>query len=516
MAAPQFNRNRLPDSHQDIFAQLRHLERTELEVTEPGPLAPTAQRVLKKNKGAVQTPIPGCLGRQFGRSFAFYIYGFRIGHFLTKKNKNRRRQKRHNRRSRAKAPSHGLGASIGAKLGGWAEKGIGRLFGFGEYQEALEKHVGSSVVVPEESPQMNSIVAPLSSNDLVPVMHAYGEGSVVIRRREFVKNVDIATGETLLTFQVNPGSRSGAGGENLFPWLSQIAPSYQSFQIAGLSIEYVPLSGYAVSSDSAALGTVGISFVYDNISDTYSEWPYTSFESLLNLSGAVSGTPATPMSCYLECDPKTRLRNAQLVRTHQSIADPNYSRQDFDYAALAIRTGGSQNATKAVCGQIWVTYEILLHLPRVPDPFVGTVVEYIDPVWQPLLLDLRALLNVKGGQTDKEIIDRNEAIALIRAQMAGIPYRLAYAQAEAALQRSALNPPPPEEVVEELPAILARLNEGKEEYVPVRASSSGVVKLSSDALIDPTAFVSIDKAPSGWQTIRNRSRMQSPAPSTSG
>lgn len=448
---------------------------------------------------------------------AFYIYGFRIGHFLTKKNKNktRRRQKRHNRRSRVKAPSHGVGATLGAKLGSWAEKGIGRLFGFGEYQQALEKHVGGSVITPEESPQMNSIVAPLSSNDLVPVMHEYGEGSIVVRRREFVTNVDIATDEKLKTFQVNPGSTSGMGGATLFPWLSEIAPSYQTFQISGLSIEYVPLSGYAVGSESAALGTVGIAFVYDNISDNSSEWPYTTFQSLLNLSGAVSGTPATPMSCYLECDPTTRLRNAQLVRTHQTIADPNYSRQDYDYAALAIRTGGSQNASTAICGQIWVTYDMWLHLPRIPDPFPGTVLDYIDPVWQPLLLDLRNLLNVTEAQTDEEIIDRNEAVALIRAQLSGIPYRLAYAQALAELQRSALGPPPAA-VVDELPAILARLIEEKKDYAPVRPDLSGRMMIPTDTLVDPKALGSHQKGPAGWHTVRNRSGLQSPAPSISG
>jgi len=464
----------------------------------------------------VQIPIPGSLGRQPGRLIAFTSTDLGSDHFLKNHNhknhkRNKPRRKRRNRRTHVKAPSHGLGATIGAKLGGWAEKGLGKLFGFGEYKESLERHVGGAVTAPEESPSMNSVVAPLSTNDLVPVMHEYGEGSTVIRRREFVRNIDIATDEKLAHFQVNPGRTSDSGGQVLFPWLSSIATSYQTYQIIGLALEYVPLSGYAVSSESAALGTVGIAFVYDNISDGDSEWPYTSFPSLLNLSGAVSGTPATPMSCYLECDPASRLRNAQLVRTHQSVSDPNYSRQDYDYAALAIRTGGSQNAVKAVCGQLWVTYEIVLHAPRVPDPFTGTVLEYIDPVWKPLLEDLRALLNVQGGQTDEELIDRNEAIALIRAQFAGIPYRLAYAQAEAALRRAALLPPPPvssDMVIETLPDILARLDAEKNDYQPARPQIDGRIVIPPESATDPRAL-------SGWQTIRSRSRLgaQSPAPS---
>ena len=217
------------------------------------------------------------------------------------------------------------------------------------------------------------------------------------------------------------------------------------------------------------------------------------------------------MSCYLECDPATKLRNAQLVRTHRSISDPDYSRQDYDYADLAIRTGGSQNTDAATCGQLWVTYEIVLHAARVPDPNTDNIIQYIDPVWHQPLEDLQALLNVKGPQTDLEIIDRNEAIAIIRAQFAGIPYRLAYAQAEAAMRRAQLNYTPPDGQ-DSLPEVLKRLEEGKDaaDSGPVAtAIMQGKVLLSKESLVDPAAM-------SGWQTIRNRHTAQSPAPSVSG
>lgn len=454
-----------------------------------------------------------------------YIYGFGDDHFLnnnkkTRRGKTRRRSRRKGRHGKQVQQRPGIGQTIGAKLGGFAEEAlrkspVGRLFGMGEYKEALahETGVGVEEIASGDLPTTNSMVAPLSSNELVPVMHSSKEGSIVVSRREFITTVEIKNQENYLVFPINPGL------DKIFPWLSTtVAQGFQSYNILGLAIEYVPLSGYAVGSNSAALGTVGMAFLYDIISDDMDsgEWPVGDFKGLLNLEGAVSGTPATPMSCYLECDPALRPRNTQLIRTPQTIpAANNYSLQDYDYGQFLIRFGGSQNTdTPFVCGQLWVTYEIALHFPRAPDTFTGlSILDYMDPLYRDMLKDYLVAQAESGPFTNEAGIARAEALGLLRANFSTPGYLTAYARALADLRRAELaaDTAPPTT----LPDFLRMCEEYKGESAP-QLQPGDTVRLTQESLVDPKALV---KDQFGWQTVKTggvRSALQSPAPSLRG
>jgi len=310
-------------------------------------------------------------------------------------NKNKKKVARGPRKSRrgarapnremAKSPNLGesIGATLGSKLGGFVHRTIGRLFGKGEYRQALASETGvgaEEIAEPNATPEVNSLVQPLSNQDLVPIVHSGREGTIVIRKREFVRTLTISDVAVLSSFKVNPGRLT------LFPWLFRMARNFQEYKVLGLAMEYVPTSGFAVGSTNAALGQVVMAFQYNVIYQNGTSFPATSDIALLNMAGATSCSPAAVGACYLECAEHLRTQNQRFVYTEDPSLLEAHSLQNIDVAEFFVRTSGAQNNTFFNCGQLWVTYEIELSLPRVQDPAAlldGSVYsEAIDLYWE--------------------------------------------------------------------------------------------------------------------------------------
>jgi len=279
-------------------------------------------------------------------------------------------------------------------LGGFAQKKIGRIFGMGEYKEALANEIGTSSDQIREgnAPEVNSLVAPLSTNELVPVMHHDAEGTIRITRREFVGTIDIRTSGSTQRYIIEPGNAVA------FPWLNTMAKNFQQYAFLGFAAEYVPTSGFAVGNDvgNAALGQVAMAFKY-NVTEDPGAWPVSDLAGILNMNGSVSGSPAAASSCYMECDPSMTNQPVKYVKTGETLA--NYSDQNYDSGVLIVRTEGAQDPFPFQCGQLWFTYEIALFNPRPQDPALLLEDEYSE-----LLRELHYLQEFAGPMTDKELI----------------------------------------------------------------------------------------------------------------
>lgn len=308
-----------------------------------------------------------------------------------------------------------LGSSIGGMLGSFAEKGLSKLFGMGEYQEAIAHENGvavEDVATSKETPEVNSLVEPVNSRDAVPLMHMDKEGHVRLTRREFVQNLDIDLTANQQTYQIkiNPGI---AGN---FPWLSGIATSFQQFAFIGFAAEYVPTSGLAISGTNASLGTVNMAFKYD-VSNP-SGWPATSVSGLLNFNGSVSSSPAAPSVCYMECDPEFSNQPVRFVQT-ESMGS-TLSPQNTVAADLIIINSGAQS--DYTCGQLWFTYDIMLMNPRTIDPSPPIAAfPQLDKLFEKfvrLYQERRELMGCNGPYSATEIVLRDGEIARIGAILA--------------------------------------------------------------------------------------------------
>lgn len=229
------------------------------------------------------------------------------------------------------------GAAAGQAIGGLAHY-IGRIFGSGDYR------VGAP-------PAMNSLFEGASAYPYQPNL-TFGEKSIIIKHSEYLGDVitsPVAGGFFVQNFAVNPGI-SGT-----FPWLSEIAPSFQLYKWRGMIVEFRSRSADALNSVNTALGSVILATDYN--AATFSQM-FNSKTEMLNYEGAIDCKPSDNMVMGVECDPKRLPLSELYVRT----GDVAGNIQNYDMCSFAIATTGFQG-TNVNVGELWITYDVILMKP---------------------------------------------------------------------------------------------------------------------------------------------------------
>jgi hypothetical protein len=182
-------------------------------------------------------------------------------------------------------------------------------------------------------------------------MHNSGQ-KIVVRHKEFLGEITSqSTFGVQRSFTLNPGLHA------TFPWLANIASSFQEYSIKGLVFHYIPTSGSAVSSVNAALGSVMLQTSYRS-----SDRPPSNKAEMLNEFWSSEGVPAEAFVHPIECDPKENPFNIQYVRTGRVPAGD--SQLSYDLGVTHVAVSGCQSDGNAL-GDLWVTYEIELSKPIV-------------------------------------------------------------------------------------------------------------------------------------------------------
>lgn len=213
---------------------------------------------------------------------------------------------------------------------------VGRTIrGFGEY-----KINSNSILSGGMSPPM--------------ITNSTTHGGVIIRHREYLRDIFATVEFTNTSFDLNPGITT------TFPWLSQIAPSFEQYKMRGLVFEFKSTSADTVLSGAAstALGTVIMATQY-NALDT----PFTNKFEMENWEYSTSVKPSS--NCYhpVECAPSQTPVSLLYIRTGEPIGDERlYDLGNFNIAVQGMQnTSGDQLAT---IGELWCTYEIELYKPK--------------------------------------------------------------------------------------------------------------------------------------------------------
>jgi len=226
--------------------------------------------------------------------------------------------------------------------------------GMGDYDEDV------LTVGPE--PEANSILAGASNgkhgSSLVKEVKAgrsdvpsiHEDGLVTrIAHREYIGDVLSSTGAfTPLTFALNPGMKE------TFPWLNQVAGNYTQYQFLGLVFEFV--SEGSEYTNSAGLGYVAMSTQYDAAAAAYVDK-----RSMLNAQFADAAKPSKSFQQWIECSPDRVVDPRKHIRCAANPA--NTSINDYDVGNTTLAVGGNV-AAGAVIGELWVSYDVLLYVPR--------------------------------------------------------------------------------------------------------------------------------------------------------
>lgn len=169
-----------------------------------------------------------------------------------------------------------------------------------------------------------------------------------IVRKEYVRDVMSSTDYQVWSHQINPAH------DDLFPWLSQIATSFTSFEFVQLGFKYIPTSGNAVSSANNALGTVGMVTNYDPAAPAF-----PSKNAAETYTGRAVGIPSQVLYHGVEC--KKSLLPIKRFFVNNSPSEVSDAKFMFP-GKVNVFTDGQQLAGVKL-GELWIEYNVLLHDP---------------------------------------------------------------------------------------------------------------------------------------------------------
>lgn len=239
----------------------------------------------------------------------------------------------------------GFAPDYGARLGSVMGEGLHSLaevLGFGEYEV-----------------KQNSLLGNITLGTDPPTVRNTKRGEATIfTHREYIgdlKSGSFAPGGTspftIQAYPLNPGN------SDLFPWLSTIAHNFQEWEPRGMIVELKSLSSnYAAG---LSMGAMFAATQYNVLTP-----PPVSKIELENLEYSTSSKPSTTCLHAIEC-----ARGNDML-THLYVAsDANYQGGDarlYDLGNLYLGSFGIP-VSDAPIAEIWVTYEIALYKPTLPE-----------------------------------------------------------------------------------------------------------------------------------------------------
>nr|QKV51294.1 putative capsid protein [Crucivirus sp.] len=208
------------------------------------------------------------------------------------------------------------------------------LTGFGDYSVA-----------------QNSMIPKLGGDP--PIMMSTNNGGFVMRHREYVQDIYATEGFVNNTLAINPGLLS------TFPLASQIADTFEQFEIRGMVMEYKSMSSDAVLSAgaSSALGTIIFATQYNALDE-----PFEDKRTMENYEFANSTKPSQSMLHPIECKRSQTPVDLLYVRTGPvETGDLRlYDLGNFNFAVQ-----GCQNAAAGqVLGELWISFELEFFKPK--------------------------------------------------------------------------------------------------------------------------------------------------------
>lgn len=229
-----------------------------------------------------------------------------------------------------------FGSKIGGWLGGKAGGFLSNLFGFGEYKVNKNSLMQQSGTAPNDPPLVTNT-----------------SGATRIQHREYIQDIVGSSGFTIQTFPVQPGIST------TFPWLSCVSQAFEEYILHGILFEFKSTSADALNSTNTALGTVIMATEYNPL-----HGPFTGKRDMENYVYSTSSPPSVSALHPIECARDVTVLSELFIRNVPLTgADLRFS----DLGLFQIATVGMQ--ASATIGELWVTYDVELIKPKLPDAY---------------------------------------------------------------------------------------------------------------------------------------------------
>lgn len=201
----------------------------------------------------------------------------------------------------------------------------------------------------------------VSSNSLIPklggdppIIRNTKSGGFISRHREYIQDITASTAFRINSLPINPGLLG------TFPYLSQIADSFEQFDMRGLVFEFKTMSSDAVLSSgaSSALGTVIFATQYNAL-----DKPFEDKRTMENYEFANSTKPSESMLHPVECKRSQTPVDLLYVRTEELVSTGDLRMYDLGNFSFAVQ--GCQNAAPGqVIGELWCSFEVEFFKPK--------------------------------------------------------------------------------------------------------------------------------------------------------
>lgn len=240
-----------------------------------------------------------------------------------------------------------IAGDVGEYLGNKLGRGIGSVFGHGDYV-LPGFNVQSNTLIPGDTPPQFGV--------------EHGDRVTRVRHREYIGDVFSSTGFTIQGYYINPGLGS------TFPWLSAVAGNYECYRIRGMLFEFKSMSSDALNSTNTALGSIIMATQYNAASSNFA-----SKQQMENYEFAQSCKPSQCMLHYIECERGANPLSEQYIRV--GSVPSGQSAQLYDIGQFFLATTGMQ-AANVNLGELWVTYDIELLKPKLIEGQYGYQINY--------------------------------------------------------------------------------------------------------------------------------------------
>lgn len=177
-----------------------------------------------------------------------------------------------------------------------------------------------------------------------PRVSAAGNGSITIKHREYIQDVNGSVAYTATSFPVNPGMTQ------TFPWLSTMAQLFESYRFKSLHFEY------ETQKSASTNGTVLLGVDYDAADSA----PLTK-QQLMSFEGAVRS--GVWQECTFKALPASLHKFGPVKYNRSGVLAANQDIKTFDSGNLFVATQGCADAT--AIGELYVNYEVEFQTPQI-------------------------------------------------------------------------------------------------------------------------------------------------------
>lgn len=245
------------------------------------------------------------------------------------------------------AAGGGLGSYVGSNLG---NSKLGRSMG-SRLGARISRMIGSGDYTLGELPAHNTLI-----KGKIPSAVNFGEKSVRMCHREYVG--DIFTGINIGEFNVQ-SFPVNASYSATFPYLAAIAAQFEQYKFHGLIFEFVSTCSNYINGSS--LGSIILASQFNT-----SLPDFISKSQMENCENAISARMDRNVLYGVEC--ASQVQNWYYTRHIGAGAGLNSNVANiYDLCDFQIATVGGGVPENTSIGEMWVSYDVELTGPRMPD-----------------------------------------------------------------------------------------------------------------------------------------------------